>query len=511
VSAPAVPDGQERRETALAILLLAALALGHLGVRVAISGTAELDEAEQLVLTQTWALGYDDQPPLYTWLQALAFAALGVGIPALALVKNALLFGTHLFVFLSARLALGRGWPALATSLALYLLPQIAWESRRDLSNSVLATALAAATFHLVLGIRASATPSRYLVLGALLAAGLLSRYTFGIFAVALLAAVAWTCAPPPGARRRLLLALGLAAALVAPHGLWLVMVGPADPWELAEKLGLGGAGEPVETAVRGLGALAWAAVRFLAPLAAAAVVCWPRALASLRQTPAHARVRRLLERFFGVAFVLMAAGVLALGMTRFKDRWLQPVLVLAPLYLMSRVLAAGGPARRTRLFTGLALVAAVATLLAPAAQIGAGPRLGQHSRLHVPFAGLAAEIRRAGFSDGTILAGDVFLAGNLRLWFPRARLLTPELPRAGVGEGRPLLVVWRSGGPDGAPPAKLERLAARVTGAPLPPADGAPRRAGAPLAGPDRRGYQIEFLVLPPPRAPGTTGPPPA
>jgi hypothetical protein len=497
VSAPAPPDGNGRRETALAVLVLVALALAHLGVRLAISGTAELDEAEQLVLTQTLALGYDDQPPLYTWLQALAFAALGVGIPALAVLKNALLFGTHLFVFLSSRLVLGRAWPALAASLALYLLPQIAWESRRDLTNSVLATMLAAATFHVVLRLR-GAPPSGYLLAGGLVAAGLLSRYTFGVFAAALLGAAWWRGAPAPGARRGLLLALGVAAALTAPHGLWLLREGPADPWELSEKLGLGAGGGPPAVAARGLGALAWAAVRFVAPLAVAALVCWPRALAPLRDAQAHARVRRLLERFFAVAFVLLAAGVLALGMTRFKDRWLQPVLFLTPLYLTSRALAGGTSLRRVRRFTGLALLAGVATVLAPAAQMWAGPRLGQYSRLQVPFAGLAEEIRRAGFRGGTILAGDVFLAGNLRLRFPRARVLTPELPRAGVAEGRPLLVVWRADGPDAGLPPKLAQLAARVTAGPLE-AGLVPRRAAA-RAGPDGRGYEVEFLVLPPP-----------
>ena len=73
-----------RRDAALAILALAAYALAHLGIRVAVSGTAELDEAEQLVLTQTVVLGYDDQPPLCTWIQALAFRVLGIGILASA-------------------------------------------------------------------------------------------------------------------------------------------------------------------------------------------------------------------------------------------------------------------------------------------------------------------------------------------------------------------------------------------------------------------------------------------
>ncbi len=492
-----LPARPERRDTALAILVLAAYAVAHLAMRVAVSGTAELDEAEQLVLSQTLALGYDDQPPLYTWIQALAFRMLGLGIPALALVKNALLFGTHVFVFLSARRLLGGAGPALVTSLALYLLPQIAWESRRDLTNSVLATTVAAATFHLVLGMRAAPTASRHLLLGVLLGAGLLSRYSFGVFAAALLGATLAGEPRPAGSARRLALALGLSALLFLPHGLWLLREGPADPWEMAEKLGIDARRGSIQAAWLGLGALAWAGARFLAPLAVAAAAFLPGAFTRTPASPDDTGIRRLLERFFVIAFALLALGVLVLGMTRFRDRWLQPILFLSPLYLMARAAGAGTPPGRLRRFAVLAFLASLATLAAPGLQVWVGPRLGQYSRLNIAFEPLAGKIRQAGFEEGTILAGDVFLAGNLRLAFPRARVLTPELPAAGVMEGRPVLLVWRSNGSDD-PPAAIAEWAARLARLSLDAAP-SPSHAEAPFGGAEQRPYRIAFLVLTP------------
>ena len=49
-------------------LFVAGILLVHTAIRCGLSGNLDLDEAEQLVLVQTWSAGYSVQPPLYTWL-----------------------------------------------------------------------------------------------------------------------------------------------------------------------------------------------------------------------------------------------------------------------------------------------------------------------------------------------------------------------------------------------------------------------------------------------------------
>src|SRR5512139_280859 len=75
----------------------------HALSRTLISQSAELDESEQLIWSQTLAGGYGPQPPLYTWLQWLVFEASGVSVASLALLKNVLLAATYAFVWLAAR------------------------------------------------------------------------------------------------------------------------------------------------------------------------------------------------------------------------------------------------------------------------------------------------------------------------------------------------------------------------------------------------------------------------
>src|SRR5690606_3921831 len=101
--------------------------------------------AEQALVSQRLRLGYGTQPPLYSWLQWILFQVFGLNLFALSALKNLLLFSTYASLFFLARPLIGNG-PAMAASASLLLFPQIAWESQRDLTHSVLLTALACAT-----------------------------------------------------------------------------------------------------------------------------------------------------------------------------------------------------------------------------------------------------------------------------------------------------------------------------------------------------------------------------
>jgi hypothetical protein len=91
------------------------------------------------------------------------------------------------------------------------------------------------------------------------------------------------------------------------------------------------------------------------------------------------------------------------------------------------------------------------------------GDAFGPPTRLNAPYDRVAEALAAAGFSDGTIAAGDGPLAGNLRLRFPAARVIrltNPDYlpPRAGAGQ---CLVVWEDGLGD--PAALLGWIRARL------------------------------------------------
>ena len=78
-------------------------------------------------------------------------------------------------------------------------------------------------------------------------------------------------------------------------------------------------------------------------------------------------------------------------------------------------------------LYLGAAVAAAVS--VAMPTRIRLAERLNRHELLNAPFDKLAAELREPLFKSRLIYAENLWLGGNLRLFFPEKTISTPELP----------------------------------------------------------------------------------
>lgn len=403
----------------------------HVVARTLVSDALELDEAEQALWTQHLAAGYGSPPPLYTWLQWAVFQVTGVSVLSLSLLKNTLLASTYALVWLAAR----RLMPpplALLAAASMLLIPQIGWESQRDLTHSVLATAVAAATLYVVVRLIEKPRPVLYLALGLCAALGLLSKYSFAVYLAALGLAVLLSRDTRPVLRSPWLIAAALLALVVlSPHALWLL-----DNWQLAsartlEKLdaspGLAGG------VVRGLSSLLGATLATLAALVLILAAIFGRAA----WTPATASPHcRLWGRYLGLLALLMLALVVVGGATHFKGRWLQPLLFMAPLaFFCCRPQLSTHP-RLYWLRGTLVVFALLYLFMASMRPVFDGWR-NRPDELNEPAAELALALRSAGY-DGhaPIVTHDAVLGGVLRVRFPQAQV-----------------VVWKDGAP--APQAK--------------------------------------------------------
>jgi 4-amino-4-deoxy-L-arabinose transferase-like glycosyltransferase len=437
----------------LAVLYL----LFNVATQLAASPTANFDQAEMLVLAQELRLGYTAQPPLYVWLNWLPDALAGPSL-ALNLALKCLLMGASVALSLAALRDAGaarRQAPLVLAGFA--LIPVVIWESQRVLTHSALAVALVLATLWLAQRLRVSPTRLGYLAWGLLGGAALIAKYNTAIALAALVGALLLA----PGWRFVLLTprlawaALGAALA-VLPHLAWLAgnrsAVGStmrklersADPFGFVAGLAeLSGA----LAACVGLMAIVWLSVRALrwlrraAPGPAVPAVPAPRAAALLRLVS--------LQLVLGVA--LTAAFVVVSGSRHFEERWLLPVLAPLPLWLALVVRRAD--LRIGMLAVGAALALAAALMLPGRVFFAEQLARGRPAVVSLPYVALAADMRAAHGEPAAILADTQTLGGNLRLVFPRARILVPgvtrhEAPAEGVlwavyedsdCEGRPL------------------------------------------------------------------------
>ncbi|MCB1759931.1 MAG: glycosyltransferase family 39 protein [Gammaproteobacteria bacterium] len=405
------------------VQLLAAYFILQVVLRLLLGDYLEIDEAEQLILGQRLQSGYSAQPPLYTWIQIGLFSLFGEGVLATALLKNLLLFNLYLCsYFIARRLALTPLQSA-AAALSLLLLPQIGWESQRDLTHSVLVTSVAAATLLLALVMLArGARPRHYLLLGVLIGCGVLSKLNFVFFLAALVLALF-------SIQRRLVwnplfaLSLLIAALLITPYGLWI-----ADSLEFAtagvKKLNVDAAPESgIPSLVLGLASLFKAIAQFSALfllIYLLALRSWPRGWSPLARGDGPDDARLLLLRMLGFSLAILLLYLAFSGASTFRDRWLLPLLFyLPPLFFALTPRASLNPGAVAR----YGYVLLLSMLLIPFglfARVYLEPLFDSYSKPHFPAQTLAQALQTKLGERNVVFAQDVLIAGNLKLHLPR-------------------------------------------------------------------------------------------
>jgi Dolichyl-phosphate-mannose-protein mannosyltransferase len=481
-------------------LLLSAYPLFHLLIRLAVSEGLEQDEAEQVLLTQSLALGYQavaGQPPLYTWLQYFFFAVFGINIFALAALRALLQIVTQVALFRSAAMILGDRTVALCAALSLWLIPQFSVESMRK-THSVLATCLAALLVHALLVVWKSGGVAAYLWLGAILGLGVLAKYNFVIFAAAL--ALAGVSVAPFRRRlvdRRVGLGLAMTTLLVAPHLVWVLHHLAAAATQIGTRMDMWTARQwSIGAAGLSLWSLGKDPFGYL-PLVVLNLAVFGRPREAFSE--AAAAVARLLERFWLIAFGVLTVAVLVIAMARFHAHWLQPFLVVLPLYMFLRRPSASPTPRQVAIFAaglGTAMVLLMGWRLV---ELWAGHRVRVQSRLNTPYPELVRKIGEAGFRDGVIVADNHKIGGNLRFVLQDTTVITTRMAEVGaIVPPGPCLIVRagsrrsRSGSPDGWPEAARRRPCAtwRHAGrAPSAPSTGSASSCCRPVGGERRHG----------------------
>lgn len=455
---PAIKTDQARPDMDRAVLLgLAVYFLVSVLLRITVSSTADMDETEHLVSTQVLRLGYGSQLPLYVWLQHLFFTLFGVNLFALSILKYTLLFSTYACVLKIARRTLNDSMGTALATLSLFLIPQLVWESYRTLANTVLATFLAALTLLLILKLREKSSMTNYLLLGTAAGFGMLSKYNYAIFLIAVIAAGITTT----GFRKTLLagrsiLSLMVMLVIAAPPYAWIA-VNLEKATASTKKLQALGGGTLLHDYLFGFGSLIAAAVGYFWP---ALIVYGALFFLSrpLRTTAPDESIHLLLTRTLMAAFAVCSALVLFFRVTYFKERWLQPLLFFLPVYFVYYL----SPRIDRKRFKGLLAATVVPALLAMLAFSGSvllASKTGTATRLSPPYRSMAAHILHDGFEGGTIITDNHRIGGNFRLFFKGSSVLVPGMMEVPVTATDPALLLWNADRSD-LPPEQLASYA---------------------------------------------------
>ncbi|PDV88508.1 hypothetical protein CO652_10540 [Rhizobium sp. H4] len=462
------------RTIGIAALLLAAYFVLNVGLRLALPHSLELDEAEQSFFSQYLLAGYGPQPPFYNWMQYAVVSVTGMSIGALIVPKNILLFLCYLFYGLAGREALKDQALAAVGMLALITLPQVSYMAQQDLTHTtalLFASSLFLYGFFLTLD---RPGVGSYLLLGIATGIGLISKYNFALMpAVALIAILPDTEWRRRALDWRMLIAVAVALVIVLPHAIWLQSNLAFASSDTLVKMAAGN--EPAGIVRIGKGILAFVvAILAFAALPVAIFAAAFRRDFVLMLSSGN-RWTGMMERMMLASLAGILLIVLFTGSTTVRERWLDPFLLVLPIYFLAKMKAAGlDLSAGLRRFRPVVPVLMACVLVALGFRVVGAGLIGTYSRPNVPMADFAREMTRQA-EPALVIASDPYVAGNMRLQLPHVPVVIPDFPVTGLPAyataGGPVLIVWRGKTTATAADAVMpERFSSALTAAGITP-----------------------------------------
>ena len=441
---------------AVVLGLISFYLFGHFAIRLMLSPTLGIDDAEQILFAQQWSFGYRfRQPPLFTWLLLPVIDLVGPSVLAISIVRYVLLSITYVFFYLTARLCLDDQRMAGLAVLSFASIYVFAYYAHHDLTHTTALGALIAVSAYVMARLAISPTWLSYIILGATLGFGMLAKWNFAMMAIGL----PLTCLLLRDYRHLVLTPKTVASLVVmtvilAPTALWMHAQGQSIAAVSADILSQDGRADRLALWLEGSGALLRSILLFPLPFLPLFLLLFGQSLIAGTPLAATTSHKALQPAFFGylmlITLALHALLIPFFNAVNFTERWLHPALMALPIFLFA-VAERGRPPDR-RLLQYLVLIAVLVA-------VAAGARLYRYAegvddcgrcREFAPFAELANGLRTVGFSRGTIIADGMHIGGNLRMLFADSRVIDPGFPRAiwpGVDADdtpRACILVWR-------------------------------------------------------------------
>ncbi len=419
------------------VLIIFIYCVSYAALRLLVSPSMELDEAEQFLNGASFHLGYAHQAPLYTWIVWLVSLLSGRGLDMIVLIKYGLLFVFYISFYLLARHFLVPGKSLMATG-CLLLFPIYSYEANRDLSNTVLVSAMAVIAGLFFLRLLLGGSRLDYLLFGASCGLGMLSKYNFVLFLLALLM---YGITSAHGRRimsdKKIFFSLAAFSGVVLPHAAWLAGNGFPSV-QYAYNLSLPWVPKP-HSFLHFLAAVYGEVILFLVVfvlfmgryfyfLSFRGLFVAKKGGVKKEARPSPAGVFPALA-LYGLAIPLL--GIIIFDPAHFQDRWLAPAYFALPLAGFSLLSTQKMPRVRC-LSLGYLCLAIAAIVFAARAVIGFFPDVtGKTERIHIPYASLARQLgagaRKAGI-DGLrglpiiARAADSYIAANIIADMPGTR-----------------------------------------------------------------------------------------
>lgn len=413
-------------------IIVALWAIIHGAIATFLEGAINVDDAVESYFVQSFEISYVPRnPPVFDWLLWGIQRLTGPGPLSFAILRYGLLFACAMLVYRVARRAITDPRLQALSVFSLSALWVVGYHSHRILTHSnVMIVAIAGFMLTLVALARGPRTAWLYAGLGGWIVVGVVGKFGFLAFLVAIFVA---SMLEPSFRRafldRRIGITLIVAAIPIGLYALALYLLQQDVVAATADVVAMNA--KAPWTKVLDVFAGAW--VGYLLPfLALAALVFLPfnRGEGSRQGTEEQAAIRRVLRFMIVIGSIVTLAAVLAMGSTSLRDRYFHVFFLFAPVYIFMEAERLGGWQDRVKIYLVLlALVAVGVAGVRVAIILWPDPRLCGRCIAAEPLAKLRPIVLDKLGSAPTLVAADRTAAGRLHAAIPGARIVVPNDP----------------------------------------------------------------------------------
>lgn len=391
--------------------------------RILLTDSLEIDEAEQVYLSQKILWGYNQQPPLYTWITALFIKLFGYSVASIIAFRFIIIWVTYIFYYKTAQLLIKSETLQILATLSLILFIQFSFEGLRH-THTMLVTLATVWMLYMFLCIYRNSSTWNYIALGLIFALGLLAKYNFALgIAGALLALISIPEYRAKVLTPKILISFLVCFLLFLPHFLWLL----SNLSQVTEEtLTDFGTAEKPELLL-GILQSFWGLLKGI--LSFGGIFYLFMFIIFRRKSIAFFKKSNPLSIFIGRYILITLSGVLIILLItqghNAHERWLQPFILPLPLYLFA-IVDQYQLKFNSKLIEKLMVAIYAILLLAKSFSYTSLGSMGIINRINRPYPELATYLlEEEKFNEvNLIVCDEIALAGNIKFLLPEETVI---------------------------------------------------------------------------------------
>ncbi len=401
----------------------------HFLIRMIFSQTLQVDDSEQIDYAQNLLLGYPiPQPPMYSWLSWIMFKIFGTGLFALTLLKYFLIALTFLLTWLVSGQLFQHLQTRYIATFSYLLMPSFAWHMHQGFTHTILLGFGIILSLHALLSLKENDSIKNYLYFGLSLSIGLMAKYSFLLFMIPLIiSAVSIASFRKIIINQKILLSIGVFILVVGPHAYWLTQHYQEVFLSIDQKLKVTSDNLLVDR-IKSVGQFTGAAIAFVVPFSLIFIINSWRKIFNIDKQASKDDSSLLLNRFYLIIIASVILLAIFVSMPHFKVRWFHPLMMIFPLWMLTRV------ERKTllsksimRWFTGITVIFTVLILSIRIAQITIGPELGKYGRLNRPIIETFDKLPVSIIENSIIKTEDGFIGSHLLSHYQKHNIIIED------------------------------------------------------------------------------------